>query len=64
VNQTQRSAFVANIKDPSLRKVAEEHPDCLHPCVWLVKDKDGPLEAGGKPQRLWGGNGRGRMASC
>jgi hypothetical protein len=50
VNRMQRNTFVANVKDPSLRKVAEEHPDCLHPCVWLVKDENGRLKAGGRPR--------------
>src|SRR6476469_342086 len=50
VNPTQRKRFVTEVKDASLRKVAEEHPDCLHPCVWLVKDKNEPLRAGGKPR--------------
>jgi len=45
----QRKAILATVEDQDLRKVAEEHPDCLHPCVWLVKDEEGPLKAGGRP---------------
>lgn len=46
----QRDRCVAKVEDPALRKAAEENPDCLHPCVWLVKDDGGPLEAGGRPK--------------
>ncbi len=45
----KRKAILATVQDEDLREAAEEHPDCVHPCVWLVKDEEGPLKAGGKP---------------
>jgi uncharacterized protein YwqG len=45
----QRKTILAAVEDRDLRKIAEEHPDFLHPCVWLVKDEEGPLNAGGRP---------------
>ena len=45
----RRKEILATVEDEDLRKVAEEHPDCLHPCVWLVKDEEGALKAGGRP---------------